>query len=156
MSTTGIIQTDANWNLTSSGYLRLNYSNLTRTNPQYTKTITFGTATNGFTLFSNNEITDAGIYLLTIQGDFNSTPWVLRFAAYIPMGYQQLANGQQSSFQAPHLHSLHADNGINFLLFFEYLTVTTNYHCPGLRMTTLNNCNPGTIIVKMYKIVGGM
>lgn len=154
MSTTGLIQTDANWNLNApAGNLVLNYNVLNREAPQYSASFSTGVGSS-YVIINTNDITQQGIYLLTISATMSSTPWRLSYSAFVPLGYQGLTSILSSYTERFNgLVSFHAQNGVSYDLQFRYNTIGTNYHRPGLTITTSNNCSAGSWVVQCYRIV---
>lgn len=154
MSTTGLINTDTNWNLDARpGSLILNYSNLSRVDPYLTKSLSNSAGATSFQLFNNNEVTAAGIYLCTVAGAFNSTPWVFKLSFWLPMG-QKLTGGFENNQYTNALHNLHADNGVLFYWTIKYNTVSTNYDWPGVQLNLIGagSCAAGSMTVNLYKM----
>lgn len=153
MSTTGLIQTDANWNLSApSGNLNLNYNTITRQSPTINRVISNGVV-NQVDLILTDSITTEGIYFVTVVGDFSSTPWNFRWAFFIPLGTTALVGGSLGQFDAVAVPAFHAQNGVTYNVTLTHLTVGTNYQRPGLRMYFNNNISSGSITVKAYRFV---
>jgi len=153
MSTTGLIQTDANWNLSApSGNLNLNYNTITRQSPTIHRVINNGIV-NQVDLILTDSITTEGIYLVTVVGDFSSTPWNFRFSFFVPLGITALVGGTLGFFGVVAVPGFHAQNGTGYTVGVTHLTVGTNYQRPGLRMYFNNNISSGSITVKAYRFV---
>lgn len=151
MSTTAIINTSGNYQIDKS--FALNYSQLTRSAPLYSKTINFTVPNNEVNLFNVNEVTVAGTYMLIVIGDFTSSPWNLRGTYIIPLGHAQLAGGFNSVSPSVGVTSIHADNGWAYDYFrIGYIPPGTNYQTPGLKFYASANFQTGTFTAKLYKI----
>lgn len=153
MSTSGIISTSGQWILTpSGGYVKFNYSAITRSAPQFSKTVSIAGGSNIWTLLNVDDVTTEGIYLITVYGDFSSTPWNLRQSFFAPMGYTRLVNSSVQYTPLSGIYSIHADNGGSFLPKYYYSNVSSNYQRSGLIMFTNSNLNSGSITIKLYRV----
>lgn len=154
MSNTGFTTPAGNWTIAPNGSISFTYSSLQRAAPSFTKVVTLSSASYVESLLNANEITDQGFYLITIEGNFSSTPWNLRTSIVLPLGFiKQTPYYAPAGYPRTGLHAIHAGNGNVYR--FTYAFTGNNNERNGLQIRANYTFATGTITARFYKITNG-